>query len=63
LKPLHLISYLSPSIPAEFFRLIANDLGATIEFNESISGPLAGDDEPFTAGRADIGFVVAAAES
>ena len=54
---MHLISYLSPSIPAEFFRLIAKDLGATIEFNESISGPLAGDDEPFTNGRADIGFV------
>jgi phosphonate transport system substrate-binding protein len=56
-KPLHLISYLAPSIPADFFRLIAEDLGATIEFNEAISGPLAGDEEPFTSGRADIGFV------
>jgi phosphonate transport system substrate-binding protein len=56
-KRLHIISYLAPSVPAEFFRLIAGDLDATLEFNEAISGPLAGDDEPFTNGRADIGFV------
>lgn len=52
-----LISYLAPSIPADFFRLIADDLGASIEFDESISGPLPGDDEPFTTGRVDVGFV------
>lgn len=57
MKPLHLISYLAPSIPADFFRLIAADLGATLEFNDTISGPLAGDPEPFSTGRADIGFV------
>ena len=57
MKRLHIISYLAPSVPAEFFRLIAGDLDATLEFNETISGPLAGDDEPFTSGRADIGFV------
>jgi phosphonate transport system substrate-binding protein len=56
-SPLHVISYLSPSIPAEFFRVIAADLGATLEFNEAISGPLAGDEEPFSNGRADVGFV------
>jgi phosphonate transport system substrate-binding protein len=55
--PLKLITYLAPSIPAEFFRLIADDLGSSLEFNETISGPLPGDDEPFTSGRADIGFV------
>src|SRR5439155_12224403 len=33
------------------------DLDATLEFNDAISGPLPGDDEPFTTGRADIGFV------
>src|SRR5205814_7164711 len=58
-KRLHIISYLAPSIPAEFFRLIARDLDATLEFNETISGPLQGDDEPFTSGRADVGFVCA----
>jgi len=56
-KSLHIISYLSPSIPADFFRAIAADLEATIEFNEEISGPLMGDEEPFTSGRADVGFV------
>jgi ABC-type phosphate/phosphonate transport system substrate-binding protein len=54
---LRIISYLAPSIPAEFFRLIANDIDATVEFNEKISGPLPGDEEPFTSGRADVGFV------
>jgi ABC-type phosphate/phosphonate transport system substrate-binding protein len=56
-KRLHVISYLAPSVPAEFFRLIADDLDATLEFNDAISGPLPGDDEPFTTGRADVGFV------
>ena len=54
---MRLITYLAPSIPAGFFRLIAEDLGGSIEFNETISGPLPGDDEPFTSGRADVGFV------
>ncbi|HUJ12177.1 MAG TPA: PhnD/SsuA/transferrin family substrate-binding protein [Thermoanaerobaculia bacterium] len=55
--PLRIISYLAPSIPSEFFRLVAEDLGASIEFNETISGPLEGDDEPFTSARSDVGFV------
>ena len=33
MKRLHLISYLAPSIPADFFRLIAGDLDASLEFN------------------------------
>ena len=52
-----LITYLSPSIPADFFRLIARDLDADVEFDETISGPLPGDEEPFTNARVDIGFV------
>jgi ABC-type phosphate/phosphonate transport system substrate-binding protein len=56
-KRLHIISYLAPSVPEEFFRLIADDLDATLEFNDVISGPLPGDEEPFTTGRADVGFV------
>ena len=57
MKPLHVISYLAPSVPADFFRVIAADLKATLEFNETISGPLMGDEEPFSTGRADVGFV------
>jgi phosphonate transport system substrate-binding protein len=52
-----LITYLAPSIPADFFRLVARDLEADIEFNEVISGPLPGDEEPFSGGRVDVGFV------
>jgi hypothetical protein len=39
-KRLHIISYLAPSVPAEFFRVIANDLDATLEFNEAIADAL-----------------------
>ena len=56
---LRLISYLAPSIPEELFRLVANRLGASIEFETRISGPLEGDDDPFGDGRADVGFVCA----
>jgi phosphonate transport system substrate-binding protein len=62
---LRLISYLAPSIPADLYRLIASDLQATcgvvatLEFEESVSGPLEGDDEPFSSARADVGFLCA----
>lgn len=62
---LRLITYLAPSIPAELFRLVARDLEAAVgvpaelAFEERISGPLPGDDEPFSGGRADIGFLCA----
>jgi phosphonate transport system substrate-binding protein len=58
-RRLRLITYLSPSIPAELFLLIGRDVGAEVVFEERISGPLEGDDEPFTTDRADIGFVCA----
>jgi ABC-type phosphate/phosphonate transport system substrate-binding protein len=60
---LRLISYLSPSIPAELYELIARDLAeqcgvaTDLTFEERISGPLAGDDDPFAAGAVDVGFV------
>ena len=60
---LRLITYLSPSIPAALYELIARDLaeqcgGATdLSFEESISGPLEGDEDPFASGAADVGFV------
>ena len=62
---LRLITYLSPSIPAALYELIARDLGeqcgvgADLVFEERISGPLAGDDDPFASGDADVGFVCA----
>jgi len=65
LERLRLISYLAPSIPARFFTTIAERIGgacgvvADVEFNETISGPLEGDDEPFSSGAADVGFVCA----
>jgi phosphonate transport system substrate-binding protein len=62
---IRLISYLAPSIPAELFELVARHVAqrcgveTAIEFDPTISGPLAGDDDPFADGRADIGFVCA----
>jgi len=60
-----LISYLAPSIPAEFFSLVAKHIETStgvptsIAFEQSISGPLDGDDDPFADGRADVGFICA----
>ena len=60
---LQLISYLAPSIPAEFFELVAKVIseGTRIDvhlrFEERISGPLPGDENPFGDGTADVGFV------
>ena len=60
-----LITYLSPSIPAGFYQLIGDhirrqcDVELSLMFEERISGPLAGDDDPFGDGRADVGFVCA----
>lgn len=62
---LRLITYLSPSIPAALYELIARDLAeqcgvdTDVVFEERISGPLAGDDDPFARGAADLGFICA----
>jgi phosphonate transport system substrate-binding protein len=62
---LTLITYLAPSLPEELFRRIADrirnatSLPTHILFETRISGPLEGDDEPFTSGMADAGFVCA----
>jgi phosphonate transport system substrate-binding protein len=64
-RRLNLISYLAPSIPAEFFALVARHIESatgvptSLAFEPRISGPLAGDDDPFADGRADIGFLCA----
>ena len=60
---LKLISYLAPSIPTDFFTLVARHLedatghAADVSFETRISGPLDGDDDPFADGRADVGFI------
>ncbi len=62
---LRLLSYLAPSIRAEFFALaaavIAEEAGVEVDlrFEQRISGPLPGDENPFVAGNVDIGFVCA----
>src|ERR1043165_7173925 len=65
MERLRIITYLSPSIPAELYELIARDLGeqcgvaAELAFEQRISGPLDGDDNLFAGGAADIGFLCA----
>jgi phosphonate transport system substrate-binding protein len=65
MERLRIITYLSPSIPAELYELIARDLGeqcglaAELAFESRISGPLAGDDDLFAGGTADVGFLCA----
>jgi ABC-type phosphate/phosphonate transport system substrate-binding protein len=56
---LRIITYLAPSLPPALFETIARRLDAELVFEERISGPLAGDDEPFSRGDADIGFICA----
>jgi phosphonate transport system substrate-binding protein len=62
---LRLITYLAPSIPAEFFRVVAAHVEAacgvatSVEFEERISGPLGGDRDPFAESTVDLGFVCA----
>ena len=53
---MHLISYLSPSIPASLFEVLTDIIGADLELVEATSGPLPGED-PFRAGRADLGWM------
>jgi phosphonate transport system substrate-binding protein len=62
---LRLISYLAPSIPADFFRAVASHIEATcgvatdLAFEERISGPLTGDHDPFADATVDVGFICA----
>lgn len=60
---LRLISYLAPSIPTEFFELVARVISegagtqVRLRFEQRISGPLPGDENPFRDATADVGFV------
>jgi phosphonate transport system substrate-binding protein len=60
---LRLITYLSPGLPLAFFQTIADALGSdtTLWADPRASGPMAGEVDPFSAGRADIGFMCAPA--
>jgi phosphonate transport system substrate-binding protein len=60
---LRLITYLAPGLPMAFFQAIADALGpdTTLSADPRASGPLAGEVDPFSAGRADIGFMCAPA--
>lgn len=62
---LRLVSYLAPSIPAGFYETVASalrsDTGIEVDlkFEERISGPLPGTDNPFANDSVDVGFVCA----
>ena len=64
---LSLISYLWPSIPMGFYETVANAISAgtglevDLKFEERISGPLPGADNPFANCTADVGFICAPA--
>ena len=63
-EPLRVITYLAPSIPERFFRVITSHLaqslggGAELTIEGRTSGPLPGDD-PFEQDEADVGFMCA----
>lgn len=62
---LRLITYLAPSIPAAFFELLRGVIADAVNddvqlrFEERISGPLPGDENPFREQTADVGFMCA----
>ncbi|MGH2777136.1 MAG: phosphate/phosphite/phosphonate ABC transporter substrate-binding protein [Actinomycetota bacterium] len=63
-RRLAVITYLSPSIPARFFRSITDFLGKRLEadahliIEPRVSGPRV-DDNPFETGEVDMGFMCA----
>ena len=62
---LRLISYLAPSVPQGYFELVARAIREGVQtdvelaFEDRISGPLPGDENPFLDGQTHIGFVCA----
>lgn len=63
--PLRFLTYLAPSLPAELFRLVGERIGrvldvpVTVAVDMTKSGPRFDEVDPFTTGRADVGFVCA----
>ncbi len=60
---LRLITYLAPGLPMAFFQTIADALGTdtSLSADPRASGPVAGEFDLFSDGRADIGFMCAPA--
>lgn len=62
---LRFVTYLSPSIPADFFDRVASSLGrmmgrrTSLLLETDVSGPTGGFDDPFSRGEADVGFMCA----
>lgn len=61
--PLRAITYLAPGLPLELFEHVARHLAralgrrVVLESDERVSGPMHADDDPFAAGRCDLGFL------
>lgn len=59
------MTYLSPGIPRAFFEAVvehvrrASGRRASLSVETRVSGPMRGDDDPFSKGEADIGFLCA----
>lgn len=62
---LRFVTYLSPSIPADFFDEVASRLGrmmgrrTSLLLETEVSGPTGVFDDPFSRGEADVGFMCA----
>jgi len=67
MRELRFITYLAPGIPRELYALAAAVAGerlgleTSLEVDDLRSGPLRGADDPFSSGRADVGFMCAPA--
>lgn len=51
-----LVSYMAPGFPHSLFERVGAIIGAEVEFVETSSGPLPGED-PFATGDADLGWI------
>ena len=60
---LRALTYLSPGIPLELFRLVTDhleralDVSIELDVESRTSGPMHGESDPFAEGRADLGFL------
>ncbi|MFT7671545.1 MAG: phosphonate transport system substrate-binding protein [Planctomycetota bacterium] len=61
--PLNAVTYLAPGIPSEFFEFVTEHIARALNrevklsIESRISGPMHGDEDPFSCGKADLGFV------
>ena len=64
-RPLHIRTFLSPSIPVSLFEALAGHIGRSLgcevvlSFDETRSGPRPGEPEPFSTAEVDVAFVCA----